>query len=427
MQKYSDIQIKQYTEDLKKLVASSDKYLLKINAEGRKRYPNEIPPFAYLKDFILYQTPLLADSFYTMQTRVFWLINNIFSWNDDRVQCANCHKSFKNKNVINVYTGYHKYCCVKCASSSIEVLQKTAQSSLKKFGKTHFMKTKEGVKSVKLSKKRKYGNENYNNSQKMVETKLKKNNGKYESEETIQKKRATKLQHFGDANYNNSQKMVETKRKKNNGKYESEETIQKRKNTNLKHCGFEFNFQSPENKEKSKQTCNSTYNVPFTAQSQQKKDNTEKTCLKKYGVKHHMQYPEIAKKTRVKYVFNDIGFDSSIEIAYYIWLSDHQIPFEYQPNITFEYQFNNKVHKYLPDFKVNDTIVELKGTHFFNNDGIMQCPFNHTLDLQYEAKHQCMLQNNVKIVLSDSAEMKEVLQYIDAKYGKNYIKQFKNY
>ena len=45
----------------------------------------------------------------------------------------------------------------------------------------------------------------------------------------------------------------------------------------------------------------------------------------------------------------------------------------------------------------------------------------------YEAKHQCMLQNNVKIVLSDSAEMKEVLQYIDAKYGKNYIKQFKNY
>ena len=126
MQKYSNIQIKQCTEDLKRLVASSDKYLLKINAKGRKRCPNEIPQFAYLKDFILDQTPLLADSFYSMQTRVFWLINDIFSWDDDRVCCANCHKPFKDKNVINVYTGYHKYCCVKCASSSVEVLQKTA-------------------------------------------------------------------------------------------------------------------------------------------------------------------------------------------------------------------------------------------------------------------------------------------------------------
>ena len=50
----------------------------------------------------------------------------------------------------------------------------------------------------------------------------------------------------------------------------------------------------------------------------------------------------------------------------------------------------------------------------------MQNPYDHSLDPLYEAKHQCMLANNVKII--KVSEMKDVLDYICSKYGKNYLK-----
>ena len=50
-------------------------------------------------------------------------------------------------------------------------------------------------------------------------------------------------------------------------------------------------------------------------------------------------------------------------------------------------------------------------------------PYDHSLDELYEAKHQCMLANNVKIIRV--SEMKDILDYIYSKYGKNYLKQFR--
>lgn len=51
-------------------------------------------------------------------------------------------------------------------------------------------------------------------------------------------------------------------------------------------------------------------------------------------------------------------------------------------------------------------------------------PFDHSQDALYEAKHQCMLANDVKIIKTSS--MVDVLKYIDSKYGKGYLKQFRN-
>ena len=77
----------------------------------------------------------------------------------------------------------------------------------------------------------------------------------------------------------------------------------------------------------------------------------------------------------------------------------------------------------MPDFIVEGTIIEIKGDHFFKEDGTMQNPFDHSLDGLYEAKHQCMLKNDVKII--KVSEMKDILNYIYEKYGKNYLKQFR--
>ena len=77
----------------------------------------------------------------------------------------------------------------------------------------------------------------------------------------------------------------------------------------------------------------------------------------------------------------------------------------------------------MPDFLVDGHYVEIKGDHFFKKDGTMQNPYDHRQDGLYEAKHQCMLQNSVKIMRV--SEMKDIVDYVSCKYGKSYLKQFR--
>lgn len=145
------------------------------------------------------------------------------------------------------------------------------------------------------------------------------------------------------------------------------------------------------------------------------KEKAERTCLEKYGSKHHF---------RNLYEFDNITFDSKWELVYYIWLKDHNIEFVYHPNIKLEFYFDNKIKHYEPDFIVENQIVELKGTQFFlDKDPTKQmiCSYDRTKDDLYEAKHQCMIQNNVKII----TDITEYENYINEKYGLNYLIQFK--
>lgn len=122
-----------------------------------------------------------------------------------------------------------------------------------------------------------------------------------------------------------------------------------------------------------------------------------------------------------KYTYNGLNFDSASELAYFIWLSDNDAHFEYQPKISFAYTYNGKTHAYHPDFIVENTFVEIKGAHFFEN-GKMINPYDRTQDGLYEAKHQCMLDNSVKIV----TDYDEYIKYVNDKYTKNYLSAFKN-
>lgn len=60
----------------------------------------------------------------------------------------------------------------------------------------------------------------------------------------------------------------------------------------------------------------------------------------------------------------------------------------------------------------------------------MYCPYRgkNMSDDEYqqlnnivEAKHQCMIKNNIKIIRSNSDEMQNIMKYINQKYGKNYL------
>ena len=159
------------------------------------------------------------------------------------------------------------------------------------------------------------------------------------------------------------------------------------------------------------------------AQHPEVKKHRAETSMKIYGCENPMQNHDVRLKQQQKYKFQNVAFDSAPELAFYIWLSDNNIKFEYQPNITFEYEFEGKKHFYMPDFLVEDQLVELKGNHFLNEDGTWRNPYDSSQDGLFEAKHQCLIKNNVKILYSD--DYKKYLDYIDDKYGKEYLKSFK--
>ena len=93
-----------------------------------------------------------------------------------------------------------------------------------------------------------------------------------------------------------------------------------------------------------------------------------------------------------------MSFGSSWEFKVYDFLKEHGIEFEYQPSISFEYEYDGKVHTYHPDFKVGEKIFEVKGDQFFNESGKMINPYDRTQDDKYEAKYKCMVDNCVVIL-----------------------------
>jgi hypothetical protein len=234
---------------------------------------------------------------------------------------------------------------------------------------------------------------------------------------------------------------------KNCGKAITDNTYFKFSRGYLKFCSCKCSATFTETKAKRSATCQKKYHATWVTQCKYFKKKSEKTCLKKFGGKNPFQNEEIKKKCRQtclknfgveissqnhdirvkqqrRYMYNGIHFDSSWEIAYYIWLTDNKIKFEYQPDMKFEYEYKNKNYVYIPDFKINNKLIELKGDQFFKEDGTMQNPFDSSQNELYEFKHQFMLSNHVKILRFN--DIKPILAYVESKYGKNYLAQFKN-
>ena len=171
-----------------------------------------------------------------------------------------------------------------------------------------------------------------------------------------------------------------------------------------------------------------TYGVEHNWQREDVKKKIKDTNLKKYGVEYAMQSHDVRVRSQMRYTYDNKHFDSLPEIAMYVWLEDHDIPFEYQPDLKFEFVYDNVTHFYHPDFKIGDDLYELKGRHFFKNKDVSTCvmvnPYDHAFDALYEAKHQCMLKNCVKILTDD--DYKIYLDYLNQKFTPEKIKSFRN-
>lgn len=116
--------------------------------------------------------------------------------------------------------------------------------------------------------------------------------------------------------------------------------------------------------------------------------HTKETNLKRYGMDH---------APNKIYTVDNIYFDSFPELALYLYAKEHNEIIQRCP-VKFNYFWNNKEYFYFPDFLYKDILVEIKGPHFVAADGSWLNPFDHSEDGLFEAKRQCAIKNNVKIL-----------------------------
>lgn len=131
--------------------------------------------------------PALQDNIYTVLTKCYWILNDIYSFSDKRVCCQNdeCQKPFIGKNAVSIRYGYvSKHCSKQCQYSNVDTSKK-----------------------AKATKAIRYSNPNFVNPEKANATKIAKY-GTASRNNTVAK--ATKLRKYGNPNYVNPEKTKAT-------------------------------------------------------------------------------------------------------------------------------------------------------------------------------------------------------------------------
>lgn len=222
----------------------------------------------------------------------------------------------------------------------------------------------------------------------------------------------------------------------NNAK--SIQSKEKAKKTNQEKYGVNWTGQVKEAQQKKKETCLKKYGTEFASQNievrnkisysnnlvdkQAKYEKYKQTMLLNYGVENYFQAKEFKNKAWKRYNYNNISFDSSWELALYIYARDHNEEIIREP-ITFSFMVKDKLHYYTPDFLYKGQLIEIKGDHLLKNNKIID-PYNHCTTEYLSAKNRCLQDNNIKIISKN--EIDQILKYINIKYGVNFLKQFKN-
>ena len=281
-------------------------------------------------------------------------------------------------------------------------IEATKASCLKKYGVENCMQVPEIINKAKIT-----------NLNKSVE----------ERTEAINKQKLTKIAKYGSATYNNREKATTT----NIIKYGTKSPMQNKlisdkvRQTNIEKYGVENPFQAEEVKDKIKKTCLDRYGNKNYTKTADYITKTNITCQTKYGVDYYCQSIEYNKVAHKKYKYDNTTFDSSWELALWIYAKDHNEEIERCP-IKLSYSYNNKIYYCIPDFKYKGEIIEIKGDQFIKRNKFT-CPYDKKLNDRFEAKQKCLLANNVKILVKQ--DIKFALDYVRNNYGKNYLKQFK--
>lgn len=286
------------------------------------------------------------------------------------IVCYSCGKEFE-RYFVNALKNIEKHGHIYCVSCQSKITnskmdfdkraEKTRQTAIKKYGSVDNMYKERNEKTEKVWLE-KYGVKHA-----------------WQAESVKDKIKATNIERYGVENAGGS-----------------EEALNKIKKTSIEHYGVDNPWKSDEVKEKIKNT-----------------------VKEKYGVEYFTQSDEYQRKAHKRYTYEGIAFDSSWEIAFYIYCKDNGMTITRDTNGIPYKDGDNKSHMYFPDFEVDGKLYEIKGSQFFTSGefdgGIYKTP-------SYIYKVQCIKDNNVTVV----TDVSKYLEYVYGKYGRKYLQQFKN-
>ena len=240
--------------------------------------------------------------------RLYCILNDL----SDRPLCQYCKKEYVSRFSITL-NSYRKWCGPSCQASDPECITKSKQT-----------------------RKEIYGYENYHGVEKAKETRYKKNNGKWHSDDYPAKVKSTKKEHFGDENWQNIEKQKETiarKLKENpniwkereektkqtkikNGKDPNwnnrekfketlngfseerrKEILSKRRNFNNDHYGYDYTIQVPEFRNNKVSYYMENFGCRTIQQTEEFKNEMKKKNLEKIGLESYLQTDECRKQT----------------------------------------------------------------------------------------------------------------------------------
>ena len=314
----------------------------------------------------------------------------------------------KEKRYSHGLSGYYKNCGnINCRNILMNIAER--KTCEEKYGNA----TYRNITLNKQTKKELYGDENYNN--------------RLQAKETC-------VFIYGEDNPNKTSKVrnkiKETCKLKYGGIAPACSTIiqDKMKETNTLKYGNSCYLMSDEGKITRQQKMIEIYGTEHALQNETIQNKMKENNKLKYGYEWPCQQPHYQQKVTKKYNYEDFTFDSHLEIEFYKFLKEHNISFIYQPKISLEFEYDNEVRYYHPDFIVNNIICETKGIHFFKNkdtNNVMICPYHKKNDTPekiewrnglYEAKHQCMIKNNV-LILTKTDDFNKLINVTEEELG----------
>lgn len=439
----------------------------------------------YLKEWILSKTQKLVEieekeNFkFQMSTHVFWILDG----RQDFPFCLNpnCNKQFGfNLNVslaprAGNPIGYRLYCSDKCKDSSPIVKEHRRQTNQERMNVDNPFQSEEVKQKSKETWLIHFGYDSPSKSPE-VQAKMKQTRDKRLEEDPnfnkkiVEKCEATKERNHGDPHYNNIEQIKLTNLERRGVEFPTEDpsVIALRQENNMKKYGVKeilmlpgmhecsvsaiydkfgvsCTFELPEFRERCISTMIDTYGVPFASQIPGMTELKKQRCLSATGYEWPSQIPAVKEQiiqTRIKnfgtaaapsyrFTYKNMNFDSSTELTFWIFCEDNDIDIKRSSKM-YEYYVDGQKCIYNVDFEVNGVETEIKGDQFFREDGTMFCPYRYStwtdeqyekVNRKYEAKHQCMLMNGVKILRS--SELEHCRKYVNDKYGRDYLYQFK--
>ena len=212
--------------------------------------------------------------------------------NREERACVMCGTNFTVKKTVE-----KKMCSDECRKKWNEIpenkenrLKKAEEAVVKKYGVKTTLQLQLVKDKIKITKKEKYGDENYVNVEKAKKTNLEKYGVEFslQSIEIREKGKNTKKEKYDDENYNNRARA---------------------ENTMIEKFGETHAMKLKEYQNKAKITNNEKYGADFPIQNKEIKEKAENTNIKKYGFKSPSQSEKVKNKVRNLYYEN---FDQTI-------------------------------------------------------------------------------------------------------------------